>query len=295
MKGYTEMKKEKPIEILNFERTDSEKLFFEIIDLPNLQKPIPSSFHRHNFFEIIIITKGKTKQSVDFNKLELKETEILCVPQNSIHQGDFKEKLDGYIMLFTADFLNPEQFKSLAKLDIFNPSLNAAPLKFDRQEWEQVLDFFKIFQAEYADFISNKNTNILRYLLLAFCIKLNEFYKHQHKIFLVSSNISQPFFELLEKHFCKEHAADFYSRKLNCTPKKLSKILEDATGKGTKRLIIDRIMLEAKRQLIFSGKSIKEIAFFLGFEDQLYFSKMFKKHTSYTPFEFKKDFSEISI
>jgi AraC family transcriptional regulator, transcriptional activator of pobA len=290
-----QMEKEKSIEILNFKRPDSEKLLFEIIDLSSLQRSIPSSFHRHDFFEIIIITKGKTQQSVDFNKMELNETEILCIPQNSIHQGDFKEKLNGYILLFTTDFLSSGQYDSLAKLDIFNPSLNAGPLKFQGQHWEQVLDFIKILNLEYADFVSHQSPNILRHLLLAFCLKLNAFYRQLHKLFLTSSNISQPFFELLEKHFRTEHSADFYCKKLNCTPKKLSQILENAVGKSTKRIIIDRIMPEAKRQFIFSQGSIKEVSFFLGFEDQLYFSKMFKKHTNCTPLEFKKDFAEISI
>jgi AraC family transcriptional regulator, transcriptional activator of pobA len=68
-----------------------------------------------------------------------------------------------------------------------------------------------------------------------------------------------------------------------------------ATGMTTSQAINNRLIIEAKRDLSFSSKSIEEIGFDLGFDNQLYFSRFFKKLASSTPQNFRKAYAEISI
>jgi len=65
-----------------------------------------------------------------------------------------------------------------------------------------------------------------------------------------------------------------------------SKVLD----KSPKELIDDRILLEAKRLLVYGNKSIKEIAFQLGFEEPTNFIKYFRKHIDKTPMEFREKY-----
>lgn len=279
----------KNIQTLQFRLPDEKRISFKIISLLNLDREIPPSIHRHNFYEIVIITKGETKQVVDFKTYNVAEKEVLIIPKGSIHQGSFKEKLEGHIVLFTPEFFTKEQGDLLAHFEICNASINTNLLTFDNEEWNDVFQLFTLLQKEYFQHKNNKNT--LRFLFLAFVTKINDFMPVNYCLKSHQKPALKKFFDLLETYFKNEHLVNFYANKLKITSKILTQTLFNATGKNTLQLINERLILEAKRELLFSSKSIKEIAFELGFEDQLYFSKLFKKNTTFAPQEFKKAFT----
>ena len=291
----TTKSKTQNVETLKFKRPDDGKLLFEIIDLSKPDREIAATPHRHDFYEIVIIFKGETKQLVDFKSYLVSNKEVLIVPKGSIHQGSFKEKLNGFILLFTPDFFSKEQCEFLSQLEIFNASYDSNLIKFAKAQWNEIIQLFNILKQEY--FAQNKivNKNILRFLLLAFSSKLNGLTSSNFQTRLNSSHTAKLFFDLLEANFKEQHLVNFYCSELNVTSKKLTQTLANATGKTSLHIINDRLILEAKRELSFSKKTIKEIAFGLGFDDPLYFSKFFKKHTASAPQDFKNSFSEISI
>ena len=71
------------------------------------------------------------------------------------------------------------------------------------------------------------------------------------------------------------------------TPRQLSDVVKKCTGKTAKVLILERIILEAKRHLQHSNASVKEIAYALGFKDSSYFSKVFKSMTGVSPNQYQ--------
>ena len=70
--------------------------------------------------------------------------------------------------------------------------------------------------------------------------------------------------------------------------KHLNRIVKSITQKTTTEIITNRIVLEAKRQLLYTNKTLNEIAFDLGFTDYTYFSRLFKKHVAITASDFRK-------
>ena len=68
-------------------------------------------------------------------------------------------------------------------------------------------------------------------------------------------------------------------------------MLAHVTGRTTKQLITDRVMLEAARLLRFTDLTVGEIAFRAGFEDQLYFSRAFKRHYGQAPSTYRTHLS----
>lgn len=72
--------------------------------------------------------------------------------------------------------------------------------------------------------------------------------------------------------------------------KKLNKATATTLGKSPKELIDERIILEAKRMLVHTNSSIKEIGFDLGFDEPTNFIKYFRKHEAKTPVAFRKLF-----
>ena len=92
---------------------------------------------------------------------------------------------------------------------------------------------------------------------------------------------------LIELHFKKQHHVRAYADQLCMTAEMLGKIVRDNVNKTPKQLIDDRLITEAKRKLIWTTTTNKEIAYELGFESDSYFNRYFKKHCHQTPLSFR--------
>lgn len=98
---------------------------------------------------------------------------------------------------------------------------------------------------------------------------------------------------LLEGHYKNEHEVQFYAQALNKSPKTLSNLFALLGVGSPSKLIKNRIILEAKRYLQYTGKSAKEIAYSLGFTSPAHFSRFFKQHTGNNISAFKDFENEI--
>lgn len=96
------------------------------------------------------------------------------------------------------------------------------------------------------------------------------------------------FQKLLELHFKEEKELSFYSAKLNITNNTLSKAVKKDFNKTPSQLINERITLEAKKLLHLTYRSVKEIASELGFDDEFYFSRYFKKSVGCSPKKYRE-------
>ena len=91
----------------------------------------------------------------------------------------------------------------------------------------------------------------------------------------------------LELDFARHHDAAHYAEALQVPSAALSRALVATTGRTTKELITDRVMVEASRLRLFSELTIGEIAFRTGFRDQLYFSRAFKRSSGLSPSDYR--------
>ncbi len=100
-------------------------------------------------------------------------------------------------------------------------------------------------------------------------------------------HIVRKFNLLVEAHFKTEHSVSFYAQQLCKSPKTLSNLFAIYNHKTPSQVIQERILIEAKRLLSYTDRSVKQITFDLGFEDVSYFSNFFKKHTLSSPLDFR--------
>ena len=96
------------------------------------------------------------------------------------------------------------------------------------------------------------------------------------------------FKNVLEKHFVKEKSVAFYAQYFNLSVDAFSKKIKKNFSKTPSLLIQERMLLEAKKKLHLTYKTIKEIAHELGFEDEFYFSRYFKKQVGVSPKNFRE-------
>lgn len=99
--------------------------------------------------------------------------------------------------------------------------------------------------------------------------------------------------ELVEKHYRRLHAPADYADLLNTTPKALGRLVKTHLGKTLTELIQERVLNHAKWELLHTLRPVKEIAREVGYDDELYFSRLFKKATGHAPTEFRTYETEI--
>jgi len=110
----------------------------------------------------------------------------------------------------------------------------------------------------------------------------------QHTDHRPQAAIAQQLRDAIEEHYRKLHSPGEYAVLLHVTPKVLATAAKTYFSKTLTALISERIIIEAKRDLYLSSKTVKEIAYVLGFEDEFYFSRWFKNNASISPQFFRE-------
>lgn len=148
----------------------------------------------------------------------------------------------------------------------------------------------KIFTDEFQT-QDNIQAEMLRMLLKRLIILVTRLAKEQAKDFPEKENhydLIRKFNLSVENNYKTQHQVQFYADFLNKSPKTLSNLFAIYNQKTPLQIIHDRITLEAKRLLMYTDKSAKEIAFELGFEEASHFSRFFKTKENASPKEFRE-------
>ncbi|WP_265519283.1 helix-turn-helix domain-containing protein [Nitratireductor luteus] len=101
-------------------------------------------------------------------------------------------------------------------------------------------------------------------------------------------SLIREFRRLVDARFCETHSVSDYADVLAVTPTHLSRTVKTITGSTALEIIQERILLEAKRDLLFSERAINQIGYSLGFSTPSYFSRFFRRRTGITPVEFRR-------
>jgi|TARA_B110000971_G_C19731200_1_gene373136 AraC-like DNA-binding protein len=137
---------------------------------------------------------------------------------------------------------------------------------------------------------------MLQMLLKRLLILLTRLYKMQDDFSEANPNQMEQVREfnyLIEKHFKTKHSVAEYAELMFKSPKTLSNLFSKLGAKTPIQYIQDRIMLEARRLLTYTDKSIKEVAYEIGYEDIPTFSRFFKKKEGLSPTDFKEKTAEF--
>lgn len=285
---------EAKIPIHDFITDDATSIPFTIIPLEvktGYDSAVP---HRHNYYEIFIFYKGGGVHEIDFEEIEVKTGSVHFVSPGQVHILQRAPGSYGYVILFSRDFFSlPLQDKDfLFELPFLNNNTLHPFINFPGKDFIEVQELTDKILNEHTQQNQDSHHIIRAYLniLLLKCkskYTVNDDFELQENI-SSQKQIMQKFRILVEKNFRQFHLVKEYASLLAVTPENLNEISKKQTGKTASEIISDRLMLEAKRLLLYSGLKAKEIAYFLNFQDPSYFNKFFKNNTGYTPTDFRE-------
>lgn len=262
-----------------------------------MSEPVFDRFHfqqdRKNKFYTIAWNKGPAQiASIDEVQYEIAENGILPLMVNQSFRFEAPTQIIAW--QFNREFyciVDHDKEVSCAGF-LFYGSSGMMQVAIDKDDLTKIELLLQVFIDEFQT-ADNIQKDMLQMLLKRLIIILTRLAK---KAYISSSaltdeklDIIRQYNLLVEGYFRKQHQVQFYATQLHKSPKTLANLFALYNHQSPLAVIQERIILEAKRLLVYTGKSAKEIAFYLGFEDAAYFSNYFKKHTGESPQDFRRN------
>jgi AraC-like DNA-binding protein len=246
----------------------------------------PRKPHRINFFALLIVTEGIGTHQVDLKNFALKKGSVLKIAKGQVHAFQENASYSGFLVIFKEEFIltyfsksSIESISHLYNYHLSDPLVEN--ISFSESFIEEVT-------GEQAYENGHVQQNILAKILELFLLKLERV--SQNPISTTKTNQYLLFFQfknLVEEGFRTTRNVKDYAAKLSVSPKHLNTIVKNFTRATAKAFIDHYVLLEIKRAILSTDKSLKEIAFEVGFDEVTNFTKFFKKHTNQSPKDFK--------
>jgi AraC family transcriptional activator of pobA len=249
--------------------------------------------HRHSFQEIIWIKKGEGKNIIDEQEIDVKPNTFYIISQGQVHNFPKGHNMEGTVICFSNDFLpginfsqQPAFYGSLLSGSV---PVNEIPLKEEETAEYEIL-LRELLAEQNKPSSTYAKSTALQYLLMLLLIKLE---RKSRELTLKDNNNNSDkklylrFLHLLEEHYSNQHDLNYYAKELTTNSRKLTDVVKQLSGKSAKQLIVERVMVEARRMLSYTDSNIKEITYHLGYDDPGYFCRIFKNQTGLTPNEYK--------
>jgi AraC family transcriptional regulator, transcriptional activator of pobA len=249
--------------------------------------------HRHrNLFQILLIERGSGEMTVEASTLAFAAPAAILMPATVAHGFRFvPRETEGWVVSFTEDVthgLGGRDGEALARLR----ALAAEPVvALAETELARLTALCTDLHEER--FLAREGFRLaMRGYLALLAIAVARLAASRARTGSVTLQPADPTVEalrsLLEENFRKERLLGFYADKLAMTPDRLNDIVKRATGVTAGHLIRQRVLTEAKRQLVFTNLAIHEIAYDLTFSDPSHFARFFRKQTGTTPQAFRE-------
>jgi len=254
-------------------------------------KPAQNLFEEKNLFKILWNKGEPVKLKVDNYELWLNQDEVIfCTPFNVMEVPIDNDGIVAFV--FNKQFFCIQTHDDEVSCNgfLFFGSAQPQVIKLSKERKKAFTTMHQLFLNDFS--VKDKFLGeLLRTLLKRMLILSTRFLKSELKDDSINEqqlDLLRQYNILVEKHFKELHQVKDYAKLLFKSPKTLSNIFLKYSGKSPLALINERIILEAKRLILYSDKSNNEIAYDLGYKDANHFSKFFKKNTDHSPSAFKK-------
>lgn len=250
------------------------------------------------YIKVLFIPEGYAL-TVDFNRYETKNATLFFVNSNQYLQVHTAGEADAFLLNYNRDFYCIQIHDEEVACDglLFNNIFEIPKVDLFAAEQEVVSSLFKQVQDELI-LQDRSSEEMIRVYLKQLIIRATRAWKKQNlenesvPIQGADQDFLRNFSRLVDIHYREKHAVADYAAMLHLAPKTLTQKFHKLHLENPNELIKNRIVLEAKRLLLYTEFSIKEIAFKLGYEDPAYFNRLFTQKCQQSPASFRKKRTE---
>jgi AraC family transcriptional activator of pobA len=245
--------------------------------------------HRHDYHELIWLRSGCGEHLIDGEPQTVRAGAITVIGRGHVHQFLGAGEMEGAVLRFRDELVvGGAQRIAAGWLLAGTARRTIAVPEGERDRLEAVL---LAIHAEVRRPQDTYSADLQANLIATVLLWLERWYDGARGERLEPADadvgLHRRFTTLLEDDFARHHDAVHYADALGVPRASLTRTLTQLTGRSTKELILERVMLEAARLLRFTDLTVGEVAYRVGFQDQLYFSRAFKRHFGTPPMSYR--------
>ncbi|TSD67389.1 helix-turn-helix domain-containing protein [Inquilinus sp. KBS0705] len=250
--------------------------------------------HRKDYYMFAFVEEGNSRHWIDDVPYIVKPGHFYFTIPPQIHLKEEICPMKGFVAYFTEEFLLLEENRMLRQLPIIQNPAAAHELTLSAADTTYLYDVMRKMLAEYnngGEWHNQMLTSWLRVLV----IYLSRMYTDQfgESRITPSHNLLKSYQQLITEHYTDTHDVAAYANQLNISPGYLNDVVKQQSGKTAISHIHNRLVVEAKRRLLHTHLSVKQIADELGFEDAAYFNRFFKRLAGDTPVSYRTKIREM--
>lgn len=256
---------------------------------------LPDEPHNHNFEELLIGIEGELEHFIDFKTSRIRAPFVSFVTKGKVHRlipKAFEGKCEIWGIRFKSEFIPETTFQ------LYSLYHNQANIELKKDTCFQRL--VTICQMMYDE---TQQENIDYAIIKQLLSTLLTMIESERRKTLSTDDASQKtqqisfgnFLSILEENYHRPEGVEFYAEKLFMSSRNLNIICHNILEQSVSEIIETRKLIEAKNLLISTDKTVSEIAHELGYNENSYFSKVFKKKSGQSPGEFRKEMRDTLI
>jgi AraC family transcriptional activator of pobA len=246
--------------------------------------------HRHDYHELLWVREGAGHQRLDDERVVLRPHTMTVIGRGQVHVFEDATGVDGAVVRFGEELVFGGAARRAAPGWLL-AGRGAQTVAVPPSDGELLEGVIRALAAEAALPPDLYGSDVLRHLVSVLLLWVERWYDagrtERRAADDAEIQLHRRFAAVLEADFAAHHDAAHYAEALRVPPASLSRALVQVTGRSTKELVLDRVMLEAARLLRYTDLSVGEVAFAVGFADQLYFSRAFKRRFGAAPLAYR--------
>lgn len=249
--------------------------------------------HLHEaFLQILYLRQGEGEVLLDNARWPLKAPCLVVIPAQTVHGFHFSERVDGPVV--TAAQTPLESLAGLLMPELMNVIRKPVVLALadNTRHAGALMPLFLAIEREARTDASGQLAAGMS-LLTALLVQVARLSSALAPMPLATSSRKttqiERFRALVDERFRTRAPVDWYAGELGITAGQLSRLCRETLGLSSLDVINARIVREAQRELVYTSKSVKQLAAALGFDDEAYFARFFKKHSGQSPSAFREE------
>lgn len=262
----------------------------------NKYEKIPITYpFRTDDYSLIFVVKGEIKVQLNLQKITIKTGEIIPIkPKVAVQLLKISKDLEIIGICFSVDFILKNSFTKIEfdKIEFFTRD-NIIKLKLSPSESKTATLLSELLKKynNSKEYERPFKKELIKHTFGGLVFHCSSVFKKNNPNLELSvsrnEELALRFLKLLNDNFKVEKSVQFYAGVLSITSGHLSKVLKEVSGKTAGELIVDTVILEAKILLGNPSLSIAQISDDLQFSDQSFFGKYFKKHSGFSPSQYR--------